>query len=204
MTLSSVPRSLQHRDAVSDWLLAYLSGGARTAAEIKRVSAAQGFGWRTVVRAKKALGIVSLQRGRGWSWSDPRVTVLPVREPTTLEVLQELKNVMQVTVAQSAEKQQAIDEEPEEPYVPEPFVADVNWLMQRAAYFRQPDKLGDDPMPDEEIERNLVEIATSCPCDPPLSAEVIRSIARGTYKKPAATAAVDDGHDPKFANVDFS
>lgn len=203
MTPLGVPRTLQRRDAVSSWLGAFLSGGARTAAEIKRVSTTQGFGWRTVVRAKKALGIVSLQRGRGWSWSDPRVVVAVEREPTALEMLQELKSVVKATAAQAADQQALIENEPEDVYVPEPFAADVTWLMQQAASCRQIKSLGDDPMTDEEIERDLVGIATRHPCDPPLSAEVIRSIARGTYKNPAATTPPDDGHDPRFARVDF-
>jgi hypothetical protein len=162
------------------------------------------------VRAKKALGIVSLQRGRGWSWSDPRVTVAVEREPTALEMLQELKSVVQATAAHATEKQALIDNEPEDVDVPEPFAADVNWLMQRAAYFRQPYELGDDPWSDEKIERELLEIAKNCPCDPPLSAEVIRSIAHGTYKNPAIAAAIAEVEDEmglapgqKFTDVVF-
>jgi hypothetical protein len=189
MTPSSVPRTLLHRDAAADWLSSYLSGGARWATEIRRVAQAKGYGWRTINRVKVQLGISSVRSGTRWSWSDPRAAVQPVREPTALEVLQELKNAVKATAAQASEQQALIDNEPEDDvYVPEPFAADVNWLMQRAVYFRQTY-----PWSDEKIERELLEIATNCPCDPPLSAEVIRAIAVGSRvgTKPAATAVVE-------------
>jgi hypothetical protein len=67
--------------------------------------------------------------------------------------------------------------------VPEPFAADTKWLMQRAADMRRIRELGEEPCSDEMIERELLEIAKNCPCDPPLSAEVIRAIAVGALAR---------------------
>jgi hypothetical protein len=58
---------------VDQWLQGYLSGGSRPVLEIREVGERQGFGWRTVERAKLALGIASIRVGHEWHWKDKSV-----------------------------------------------------------------------------------------------------------------------------------
>jgi hypothetical protein len=65
----------EHSERVEamDWLREFLSAGPTAADEIQKASRAAGYAWRTVRRAKDALGIKPHKDGfeRGWSWELP-------------------------------------------------------------------------------------------------------------------------------------
>jgi hypothetical protein len=58
---------------VDQWLKSYLSGGSRSALEIKEVASQRGFGWRSVETAKSELGIDSKRVGHAWHWKDREI-----------------------------------------------------------------------------------------------------------------------------------
>jgi putative DNA primase/helicase len=57
----------------TDWLREFLSDGAVATEEIQKAAKAAGYAWRTVRRAKDALGIKPHKEGfdQGWSWKLP-------------------------------------------------------------------------------------------------------------------------------------
>jgi len=64
------PKNTYGGITVEQWLKSYLSGGSRSALEIKEVASQRGFGSRTVERAKSKLGIDSQRVGHAWHWRD--------------------------------------------------------------------------------------------------------------------------------------
>jgi hypothetical protein len=69
------------------WLTGYLSGGSRPTKEIREVGELQGFGWRTVERAKARLGISSKKVGHQWHWKDGTVPDAKPKSQDKLDVL---------------------------------------------------------------------------------------------------------------------
>ena len=59
---------------VRDWLTSYLaktSTGLRLANDIRLTGAALGYGWMTIQRAKKTLGLMSVRKTDMWFWYNP-------------------------------------------------------------------------------------------------------------------------------------
>jgi hypothetical protein len=67
------PKNMYGGITVEQWLKSYLSGGSRSALEIKEVSSLRGFGWRSVETAKSELGIDSKRVGHAWHWRDREI-----------------------------------------------------------------------------------------------------------------------------------
>jgi len=67
----------QKRDDAAAWLKAYLSGGRRPMKDIERVGLQQGYGLKTIQRAKSSLGFKTCPMpgptGFAWGWRDPSV-----------------------------------------------------------------------------------------------------------------------------------
>jgi hypothetical protein len=74
------PKNTYGGVTVDQWLKSYLSGGSRSALEIKEVASLRGFGWRSVQTAKRKLGVDSKRVGHAWHWRDGKV---PDAKPKT-------------------------------------------------------------------------------------------------------------------------
>ena len=70
-----VRAGVRTRERAADWLRAFLTGGAKRAAEAEEAARAAGIPARTLARAKAAVGVKSEARGREgkleWWWRDP-------------------------------------------------------------------------------------------------------------------------------------
>jgi len=71
----------QKRSDCAVWLKAFLSGGHRMADDIVLRGAEQGFGSKTVKRAKAGLGFVSFRKGTEWAWRNPAVIERDLPDP---------------------------------------------------------------------------------------------------------------------------
>lgn len=84
------PRNTSNSGLTTEqWLKGYLSGGSRPTTEIREVGELQGFGWRTVERAKARLGIASKKVGHDWHWKDQAV---PDAKPKSQDKIDLLTN----------------------------------------------------------------------------------------------------------------
>jgi hypothetical protein len=83
--------------SINQWLKAFLSGGRRQANEIIQAGELQGFGERTLRRAKAESGIDSEQEKRIWWWFDPSVPTPEKPKTFQEEILHKLDEVQRLT-----------------------------------------------------------------------------------------------------------
>ena len=73
--------SLDGRVGAKDFLIAFLSDGARRVAEIREAAKAHCLAWRSVERAKSKLGLRATREGFGkggaWRWEPPATFYRP-------------------------------------------------------------------------------------------------------------------------------
>jgi hypothetical protein len=107
------PKNMYGGITVDQWLKSYLSGGSRSASEIKEVASLRGFGWRSVQTAKGELGIGSQRVGHVWHWRDREI---PDAKPKTddktdilIHEIRELKRQGEKPTAISADGPVKID-----------------------------------------------------------------------------------------------
>lgn len=68
IVVSAVVKAIPKRDAV-EFLRALLVNGALPVNQIQAAAVQAGFGWRTIQRAKGAIGAIAIKQGRGsWCW----------------------------------------------------------------------------------------------------------------------------------------
>jgi hypothetical protein len=65
---------------VACWLEAYLTPGIpKLSADIEKAAEQEGYNWKTVQRAKKALGMVSIKDGDIWRWKLPELSIMALQ-----------------------------------------------------------------------------------------------------------------------------
>lgn len=71
--LNQIESKRQPKDEAAEWLMAMLHSGPMPSKELQDRADADGIAWRTVERAKQALGIAAFRTGKGgpWSWRLP-------------------------------------------------------------------------------------------------------------------------------------
>lgn len=90
------------RQGAEGWVWAYLSGGKRLTKEIETVGAKQGFGYRTLMRCKAALGIQSVKIGHDWYWRRPDIEEEPKAQVTLQDVIQKIEDQRSATAIAAA------------------------------------------------------------------------------------------------------
>ena len=129
------------RDAVRDWLKAYLANGARPQDALWLEAESLGFSDGTLRRAKVELGVESVRRGRDIYWRSPEVLEDVPGTPSLVESIVALTHTLQGLAKQagiqpsgvlhtSSIRNDALIEPPAPKDVPdEPSVTDV-WSEQ--------------------------------------------------------------------------
>jgi hypothetical protein len=166
-------RPSKQKDA-REWLEKYIQNtpkGMRLAKDIQARGALEGFGWKTLKKVKKALGYGSLKREDKWFWFNP--FFMDSSQPSLVEeTAQKLEQIATdvVTLAQTrAQHAQARARKKQNAKC-----NNRNVLTQVASVQHTWKTL-------EQTLDLLRGMATSKPCDPPITDEEIVQIAYEAY-----------------------
>jgi len=66
--------SRRPRERAAEFLREALAGGPRPVSELEKLAADRGMNWRTLERAKQAIGVVTEREKQGWSWRLPSLS----------------------------------------------------------------------------------------------------------------------------------